>query len=72
MQSDADDPIRELQEAVAHLTRQVDEMSAIVAAQRNELDRMRHQVTVLLEREADRAQSEGGSHIFADERPPHW
>ena len=56
----------------AHLTRTVEEMSDVVAAQQNEIDRLSKRVRMLMEREATREQGSGGAHVFGDERPPHY
>ena len=72
MQGDAEKAILALQEAVAHLTAQLEDMSAIMAGQSTELERLRRRVRALMEREAERIAGETGTHLFADERPPHW
>ncbi|WP_278924329.1 MULTISPECIES: SlyX family protein [Pseudophaeobacter] len=61
-----------LEEQIAHLTRTVEEMSDVVAAQQNEIDRLSKRVRMLMEREATREQGSGGAHVFGDERPPHY
>ncbi|KGJ03611.1 SlyX protein [Paracoccus halophilus] len=60
-----------LEEAVAHLTRATDELSAIVARQEREIARLSRRVGLLMEREAER-EGEGGGIPLADQRPPHW
>ncbi|SMO62013.1 SlyX family protein [Paracoccus laeviglucosivorans] len=60
-----------LEEAVAHLTRVVDDLSAIVARQESEIARLGRRVGLLMEREAER-EAEGGTIPLADQRPPHW
>ena len=60
-----------LEEAVAHLTRVSDELSAIVARQEGEIARLARRVGALMEREAER-EVEGGTIPLADQRPPHW
>ncbi len=63
--------IERLEEAVAHLTRAVDDLSAIVARQEAEITRLMRRVGALMEREAER-ETEGGTIPLADQRPPHW
>ena len=60
-----------LEEAVAHLTRLTEDLSAIVARQEREIARLTRRVGMLMEREADR-ETEGGTIPLADQRPPHW
>ena len=63
--------IERLEEAVAHLTRMAEDLSAIVARQEGEIARLTRRVGMLMEREADR-ETEGGTIPLADQRPPHW
>lgn len=63
--------IERLEEALAHLTRMADELSAIVARQEIEIARLGRRVGLLMEREAER-EAEGGGIPLADQRPPHW
>lgn len=64
--------IERLEEAVAHLTRAVDDLSAIVARQEGEIARLGRRVGLLMEREAERETEGGGTIPLADQRPPHW
>lgn len=63
--------IERLEEAVAHLTRLAEDLSAIVARQEGEIARLARRVGMLMEREAER-EAEGGGVPLADQRPPHW
>ena len=63
--------IERLEEAVAHLTRMAEDLSAIVARQEAEIARLARRVGMLMEREAER-EAEGGGVPLADQRPPHW
>lgn len=65
-------PIERLEEAIAHLTRQSDDLSAIVARQQAEIDRLARRVGLLMEREAEREADGAGTIPLADQRPPHW
>ncbi|WGH77563.1 SlyX family protein [Jannaschia ovalis] len=61
-----------IEERIAHLIRQVEDLSDVVARQSGEIDRLERRVALLMERAAE-AESEGqGSVPLADQRPPHW
>lgn len=60
-----------LEERIAHLTRAVDDLSDITAAQAREIDRLVKQVQFLLEREAER-EAAALAPSDPNERPPHW
>ncbi len=61
-----------LEEKIAHLTRVVEELSDIVAAQQSDLDRATKRLGILMAREADREMDQGGSVTMTDQKPPHW
>ena len=65
------DRLQHCEEQIAHLTRIVDDLSGVVAAQADRLDRLTRQLGLLMSREAER-EAEGGSIPLADQRPPHW
>ncbi|GGH49573.1 slyX protein [Frigidibacter albus] len=60
------------EEAIAHLTRAVDELSEVVARQQREIDALTRRVAMLMQREAERETEGGGTIPLADQRPPHW
>lgn len=64
--------IEALERAVAHLQAEAADLSAIVARQTGEIERLTRQVRMLLEREAEREAGAGGTIPLADQRPPHW
>lgn len=66
------DRITALEEALAHLTRTVEELSAVIARQDREIDRMAGRMQMLMEREAERELDVGNSIPLADQKPPHW
>ncbi|MFB9222115.1 SlyX family protein [Paracoccus cavernae] len=66
------DQIERLEENVAHLTRLTDDLSAIVARQERDLERLARRVGMLMEREAEREANQEGTIPLADQRPPHW
>lgn len=60
-----------LEEHIAHMARQLDDLSEIVTRQETEITRLTRQVAMLMQREAQR-ETEGGAVVLGDERPPHW
>jgi SlyX protein len=64
--------ITELEETAAHLTREVEELSGIVARQADEIAMLTRKVQLLMEREAQREAAEGVAVVMGDERPPHY
>lgn len=69
---DKHDRVERLEENVAHLTRMAEDLSAIVARQEREIERLQRRVGMLLEREAEREASQEGTIPLADQRPPHY
>ncbi len=68
---DKDERNQRLEEAVAHLTRVVEDLSEVAARQEREIARLARRIGLLMEREAER-EAEGGTIPLADQRPPHW
>ena len=64
--------MQHIEERIAHLTRAVDELSDIVAAQQIEIERLTRRLSVLMQREAEREVDAGGTVPLADQKPPHW
>jgi SlyX protein len=64
--------ITDLEETAAHLTREVEDLSTIVARQADEIALLTRKVQLLMEREAQREASEGAAVVMGDERPPHY
>lgn len=64
--------VERLEENVAHLTRLAEDLSAIVARQERDLERLARRVGMLMEREAEREANQEGTIPLADQRPPHW
>ncbi|AGI69235.1 putative SlyX family protein [Octadecabacter antarcticus 307] len=60
------------QERIAHLERDVTDLSDVVARQEGEIGRLTYRVQMLMEREAGREADAGGSAAMADQRPPHY
>jgi SlyX protein len=58
------------EEQIAHLRRAVEDLSDIVRAQGDEIDRLTRRVGLLMEREAEREAD--GAAPPASQRPPHW
>ena len=63
--------IEAVEEKMAHVLRGLDDLSDVVAAQANEIDRLKRQVGLLLGREAGR-EADSGAVVLADQKPPHW
>ena len=64
--------ITELEETAAHLGREVEELSTIVARQADEIAVLSRKVQLLMQREAQREAAEGAAVVMGDERPPHY
>lgn len=64
--------MKKFEEQMAHIMRTVDDLSDIVAAQQNEIDRLNARVEILMRREGEREASGSGGIIVGDERPPHY
>ncbi len=62
----------EIEEMLAHLTRQVEELSDVVARQDAEIALLTRRVEMLMNREAERELDQGGTVPLADQKPPHW
>ena len=58
----------DLEAHIAHLQREVEDLSNIVTQQAAAITRLKQQVAVLLEREAARE----AAATFDDKPPPHW
>ena len=61
-----------LEESLAHLTLQVEELSDVIARQDREIAVLTRRVEMLMNREAERELDQGGSVPLADQKPPHW
>lgn len=61
----------DLEEHIAHLHRQVEDLSDVVAEQAARLDLAERRIVMLLER-AIEAEADGGSVTMSDQPPPHW
>lgn len=61
-----------LEERLAHMIRQVEELSDEVARQGREIDVLNRRVAMLMQREAERETDVGGGVVVGDERPPHY
>ena len=64
--------MQDLEERIAHLTRQVEDLSDVVARQADEITTLQRRVLRLMERAATAEASGGASIRLADQRPPHW
>lgn len=64
--------IQHLEELLAHLLRQVDDLSDVIARQDRDIALLTRRVEMLMNREAERELDQGGSVPLADQKPPHW
>lgn len=64
--------VTQLEEQVAYLTRTVEDLSDVIARQDRDLDQIKRQAQILMEREAQREMDVGGTVPLADQKPPHW
>ena len=65
-----DDPLRRLEEQVAHLQRHIEQQDRAMLELTRETDRLRQRLERLEAKPASDGDSAAGSP--ADERPPHW
>ena len=61
-----------LEERLAYLERQSDEMSDEIARMARTVDRLSRQVGLLVEREVAREADGSGGVVVGDEKPPHY
>ena len=64
--------VADLQISLAHLTRQVEDLSDVIARQDREIAVLTRRVEMLMNREAERELDQGGTVPLADQKPPHW
>ena len=64
--------VADLQIILAHLTRQVEDLSDVIARQDREIAVLTRRGGMLMNREAERELDQGGSVPLADQKPPHW
>lgn len=61
-----------LEERIAHLERQVEDLSDIVARQDRDIALLTRRIQMVMEREAER-EADGSSAVhLGDQKPPHW
>lgn len=61
-----------MEERIAHLTRQVEDLSDEVARQAKAVSRAEARIELIMARLAEAELDAGGSVPLADQRPPHW
>lgn len=72
MGKNSDERLQASEERIAHLTRAVDDLSDLLREQGRQIERLQAQLSLLIEREAEREIAAGASVTLGDERPPHW
>ena len=60
------------EETLAHLVRNVEDLSDIVTRQQSEIDRLTRQVDQIRAHLAEAMAEAGGGIVLGDERPPHY
>lgn len=68
----SDARIIELEEQAAHLGRNLEELSDVVATQAQEIAVLTRRVRMLMERMAEHDLASGDTAPLADQLPPHW
>ncbi|SIS60113.1 SlyX protein [Roseivivax lentus] len=66
------DAIDRIEERLAHLIAQIEDLSDVVARQDRTIDTLSGKVELLMRREASRDADGSGAHLYGDERPPHY
>jgi SlyX protein len=60
------------EERIAHLERDISDLSEQVARQQAEIGTLMRRLGLLLDREAERESEGGGAFVMADRPPPHY
>ena len=66
------DRLTNLEEHASHHATTLEELSAVVAAQAKQIDRLERRVRLLLERAAQMEADTLSGAPLADQKPPHW
>jgi SlyX protein len=72
MDKDTHTRIRQAEEALAHLTRTVDDLNEVIARQDTEIALLTRRVEMLMRFAAEQQAGAEGQIPLADQRPPHW
>ncbi len=64
--------IEELEIQIAHLTRNSEDLSDVVAEQAKRLDQLEVRMRHLADRARDQEAAGTGAHTFGDQPPPHY
>jgi len=64
--------MNDLEIAMAHLGRVVEDLSDVAAAQADEISVLNRRVQMLMERLADEDLASGDAAPLSDQKPPHW
>ncbi|MGB0497234.1 MAG: SlyX family protein [Rubricella sp.] len=68
----SEERINDLEEALAHLLRTVDDLSDVATDQAKRIERLERRIALLLERAAEE-DAEKGAHVFGgSDKPPHY
>lgn len=66
------DRLTNLEEHTTHQAATLEELSAVVAAQATQIERLERRVRLLLERAAQMEADTMSGAPLADQKPPHW
>lgn len=66
------DRLTELEMQLAHVLRQSDELSDVVAEQAGRIEMLERRVVALMQRAAEQETAGAGSVVLGDQPPPHW
>jgi SlyX protein len=64
--------LNDLEIAMAHLGRVVEDLSDVAAGQADEIAVLNRRVQMLMERLADEDLASGDGAALSDQKPPHW
>lgn len=64
--------LTQLEEQSTHQAATLEELSGVVAAQADQIDRLERRVRLLLERAAQMEADNLSGAPMADQKPPHW
>ncbi|MHA6326907.1 SlyX family protein [Roseivivax sp. CAU 1753] len=66
------DPTQRIEERLAHMMAQIDDLSDTVARQDREIATLTARLARLMARAAEQDADQTGAHLYADDRPPHY
>ncbi|MFQ5622142.1 MAG: SlyX family protein [Paracoccaceae bacterium] len=70
--TNSDARLTELESELAHLSRVVEELSAVIHRQQTEIDTLNRRAALLMQRAAEAEADASVTVPPADQKPPHW